>query len=95
MIAANGTLILAQEDDGFVSGFDSSQAFVGKLTLLNIWDSWLTVREIAGMASGATNVNGNVFQWRDIKNHLVGKVNVLENSEARLPGKTKCLGSRV
>jgi hypothetical protein len=38
------------------------------------------------MASGIINVNGNLLQWRDFRDHIYGAVTIKENSDFDLPG---------
>jgi hypothetical protein len=85
-IPANGAIVLGQEVDGFAKGFSSSQAMEGELAGLNFWTDFLTANEISGMASGIINVNGNLLQWRDFRDHIYGAVTIKENSDFDLPG---------
>lgn len=45
--------------------FDATQAFVGELSQLNIWDRVLRAQEIANIANCSTNMPGNVIPWVD------------------------------
>lgn len=67
-IASGDVVVLGQELDSYGGDFDDDQAFEGSLAGLNFWNYFLTANEIQGMASGVTNVNGNLLQWRMFKN---------------------------
>ena len=86
IIPSNGTMVLGQEVDGVAPRFDNSQAFKGSLAGLNFWTFFLSVDEIQGMAAGIMNVNGNLLQWRDFRNHTFGDVSIVDRSEAEIPG---------
>ena len=85
-IPSDGTMVLGQELDSFASGFANHQAFKGSLAALNFWTFFLSVDEIQGMAAGIMNVNGNLLQWRDFRNHTFGDVSIVDRSEAEIPG---------
>ncbi|XP_076998377.1 pentraxin-4 [Tamandua tetradactyla] len=51
-IPPGGVLVLGQEQDSMGGGFDSSEAFVGSLAGLAIWDRALAPGEVASLASG-------------------------------------------
>ncbi|XP_028408477.1 neuronal pentraxin-2-like [Dendronephthya gigantea] len=84
-IPSNGIVVIGQELDSYGGGFDSNEAFQGSLASLNLWRKFLTVNVIQGMASGVINVNGDLFQWRNLRNHVFGHVNIRERSEAEIP----------
>ncbi len=79
--------MLGQEVDSFAGGFSSSQAYKGSLAGLNFWTEFLTSNEIQGMAAGAINVNGNLFQWRAYRDHAFGAVTIEKKSDAHIPGR--------
>ena len=86
VIPGNGAIVLGQEVDSYAGGFDTTQAMDGALAGFNFWTDFLTANEISGMAAGVTNVNGNLFQWRDFRGHIYGAVTIKENSDFELPG---------
>ncbi|KAL1779931.1 pentraxin-4 [Sigmodon hispidus] len=51
-IPPGGSLVLGQEQDTVGGGFDSSEAFVGSISGLAIWDRALVPREVANLATG-------------------------------------------
>ncbi|XP_028408473.1 uncharacterized protein LOC114531032 isoform X2 [Dendronephthya gigantea] len=86
-IPPNGTVVLGQNPNFYDGGsFERKEAFQGSLADLNLWRKFLTVNVIQGMASGVINVNGDLFQWRNFRNHVFGDVNVRNRSEAEIPG---------
>ncbi|XP_062956182.1 pentraxin-4 isoform X1 [Cynocephalus volans] len=51
-IPPGGSLVLGQEQDHVGGGFDSSEAFVGSISGLAIWDRVLVPGEVANLATG-------------------------------------------
>lgn len=51
-IPPGGSLVLGQEQDHVGGGFDSSEAFVGSMAGMAIWDRVLTPGEVASLALG-------------------------------------------
>ncbi|XP_043828221.1 pentraxin-4 [Dromiciops gliroides] len=51
-IPPGGTLVLGQEQDTVGGGFDSSEAFVGSLAGLTVWDRALAPGEVSSIATG-------------------------------------------
>uniref|UniRef100_A0A2K5NK29 Pentraxin 4 n=1 Tax=Cercocebus atys TaxID=9531 RepID=A0A2K5NK29_CERAT len=51
-IPPGGSLVLGQEQDSVGGGFDSSEAFVGSMSGLAIWDRALVPGEVANLATG-------------------------------------------
>ncbi|XP_028397251.1 neuronal pentraxin-2-like [Dendronephthya gigantea] len=84
-IHSNGVIVLGQELDSHAGGFDAIQAFKGSLAGLNLWSQFMTTNVIQGMASGILNVNGNLLQWRDFRDHVVGDIVIQNGSEAEIP----------
>ncbi|XP_028397406.1 serum amyloid P-component-like [Dendronephthya gigantea] len=84
-IHSNGVIVLGQELDSYGGGFQRNQAFKGSLAGLNLWSQFLTTNVIQGMASGVLNVNGNLLQWRDFRDHVVGDIVIQNGSEAEIP----------
>ncbi|KAM6972832.1 neuronal pentraxin-1-like [Aplochiton taeniatus] len=63
-IKAQGVLVLGQEQDTLGGGFDATQAYVGELAHLNMWDRKLTSGEIYNLATCNSKAQpGNVFSW--------------------------------
>lgn len=85
-IPSGGVMVLGQELDSYGGDFKDDQAFKGSLAGLNFWSYFLTANEIQGMASGVTNVNGNLLQWRMWIGAVIGAVTIDERSKAEIPG---------
>ena len=79
VIRVGGSLVLAQEQDNVGGGFDSSQAYVGDLSDVNMWNKVLSGEEISSMSGQCHSEEGNVFEWSDF-NDVHGDAKVVEPS---------------
>ena len=66
--------------------FDSSKAFVGEITRLNVWKQRLESEYAQNMGRGCGLWNGNLVRWSELKYSLVGDVHVIPGSECYIPG---------
>ena len=57
-------LILGQEPDKFLGGFDENQLLVGKLSRFNWWSKVLNSSTVDKMANCNLNIEGNVVAWK-------------------------------
>lgn len=75
IISHGGTFILGKDQDGYL-GISNSDAFVGKMTDVNVWDYVLTTAEIRDQLSCERNntVVGNVLSWGSSKLSMYGGV---------------------
>ena len=91
VIRAGGSLMLGQEQDSFAGRLDSSQAFQGFLTDLNVWDYVVCQEIISRMSKACSSGKGNVYEWSNGKHGLVGRPRVFIPSPcsppAAVPGK--------
>ncbi|XP_078665528.1 uncharacterized protein LOC144907954 [Branchiostoma floridae x Branchiostoma belcheri] len=71
-IPAGGVWILGQEQDSPGGSFDTSMAFTGEISLLNVWDRVLTEAEIGAANNGTAE--GNIINWRQDTFLLYGQV---------------------
>ncbi|XP_056136813.1 neuronal pentraxin-1-like [Lampris incognitus] len=72
-IKPNGVLVVGQEQDTLGGGFDATQAFVGELANLNIWDRKLSIGEIYNLATCNSRARaGNVFSWTEANIEVFG-----------------------
>ena len=61
-----GALVLGQDQDSYLGGYQKFQSFQGNLTSVNMWDKILPSDEIAMLAKKCPSGEGNVIKWRDI-----------------------------
>uniref|UniRef100_A0A3P9I072 Neuronal pentraxin 1 n=1 Tax=Oryzias latipes TaxID=8090 RepID=A0A3P9I072_ORYLA len=72
-IKPDGVLVLGQEQDTLGGGFDATQAFVGELAHLNIWNKKLSMAEIYNLATCNSKAPaGNVFSWTENNIEIFG-----------------------
>ena len=74
----NGALVLGQELDAHIGGFDSEQAFQGNLTKVNIWDRVFSRNETTSLYQEGlcSRRQGNVIGWDDLKVKRSGAIQV-------------------
>nr|BAB22989.1 unnamed protein product [Mus musculus] len=65
-IPPGGSLVLGQEQDTVGGEFDSSEAFVGSISGLAIWDRALLPREVANLASGKELPTGAILTLTNV-----------------------------
>ncbi|KAK2870418.1 hypothetical protein Q8A67_024810 [Cirrhinus molitorella] len=79
-VRPGGTVLLGQDCDNYLGGFDAEQSFVGEVTDVHMWDHVLSGSEIRAVYSNQeTYVKGNVFDWSTIKYEITGDVLVVED----------------
>uniref|UniRef100_A0A8C3G0L5 Neuronal pentraxin receptor a n=1 Tax=Cyclopterus lumpus TaxID=8103 RepID=A0A8C3G0L5_CYCLU len=64
-IRPGGALILGQEQDSLGGGFDSSQALVGELSQVGLWDRVLSANQVASLARCGRVTQGSVAPWSE------------------------------
>ena len=70
-------MILGQEQDNLGSNFTASEAFIGRISQMNIWNYELKPQLILQMSKHADHFDGNVVAWSDFIENAddgVGKV---------------------
>ncbi|KAJ4934629.1 hypothetical protein JOQ06_007414 [Pogonophryne albipinna] len=74
-ISPDGVFIVGKNQDGLL-GISNADAFVGKMTDINVWNYVLTTADIRDQLSCETNgtVMGNVFSWGTTELSLFGSV---------------------
>ena len=65
-VIEQGVLVLGQDQDSYLGGYQEHQSFQGNLTSVNLWDKVLPSDEIAMLAKKCPSGEGNVIKWRDI-----------------------------
>ncbi|XP_077475099.1 neuronal pentraxin receptor a [Stigmatopora argus] len=64
-IRPGGVLILGQEQDSLDGGFDSTQALVGELSQMGLWDRVLSADQVASLAHCGMVTQGSVAPWTE------------------------------
>ncbi|XP_054615279.1 neuronal pentraxin receptor-like [Dunckerocampus dactyliophorus] len=64
-IRPGGVLILGQEQDSLGGGFDSTQALVGELSQMGLWDRVLSTNQVASLARCGMVTQGHVVPWTE------------------------------
>jgi hypothetical protein len=72
--AGGGSFVVGQEQDLVGGGFSNSEAYVGQLTQLNVWDHELSFNEIEAMRISCKKYMGNVIAWADVLSGLKGNL---------------------
>lgn len=88
-IKPGGAIVLGQEQDVVGGRFDATQAFVGELSGVNVWDRLLKPAEIQGMANCSATTPGAVVPWLDANVEIFGRGAAkmpMEVCQDRLPG---------
>ncbi|KAM6904860.1 neuronal pentraxin receptor a [Xenentodon cancila] len=65
-IRPGGVLVLGQEQDSLGGSFDSSQALVGEMSQVGLWDRVLSSNQVASLARCGRVAQGNVALWTEI-----------------------------
>ncbi|XP_067233409.1 C-reactive protein-like [Chanodichthys erythropterus] len=81
-VRPGGTVLLGQDCDKYVGGFDAEQSFVGEITDVKMWNYVLPGSQIKAVYSNQEPYvpKGNVFDWNTIKYETRGNVIVAENN---------------
>ncbi|KAJ3586725.1 hypothetical protein NHX12_013119 [Muraenolepis orangiensis] len=74
-VSPGGVFILGKDQDGFL-GISDSDAFVGRMTDVNVWDYVLSAAEVREQMTCERNttLTGNVFSWGSTPLSLYGGV---------------------
>ncbi|XP_036003615.1 pentraxin fusion protein [Fundulus heteroclitus] len=70
-IRAGGRVILGQDPDNYLGGFDINQSFVGEISDVNLWDYVLSDTAVQDMM---TAKRGNVLDWETVELRPNGEV---------------------
>jgi CUB/sushi domain-containing protein len=77
-VIPKGALILGQDQDSYMGGFQVGDAYQGNLTGVNIWDRVLAVNEISDLARSISSTGeGNTVKWSDLKTKTFGNVQLI------------------
>ncbi|XP_068719046.1 sushi, von Willebrand factor type A, EGF and pentraxin domain-containing protein 1-like [Montipora capricornis] len=83
VIASGGLFVLGQEQDQVGQNFSANEAFIGKMSQLNIWNYELGAQDIADMARHSENIIGNVVAWSDFYGPADTGIEKIQPSAAR------------
>lgn len=83
VIAAGGSFVLGQEQDAVAANFSANEAFIGKMSQMNVWSYELTAGDIADMARHAESLLGNVVGWPDFFDVANSGIKKIQPSVAR------------
>ena len=70
--------MLGQEQDSVGGGFSPNEAFVGNMTLLNIWDRTMSALEVLALSTSCREYTGTVYAWPDFLAGLKGRLKSLD-----------------
>uniref|UniRef100_UPI00358E6A86 neuronal pentraxin-2-like n=1 Tax=Myxine glutinosa TaxID=7769 RepID=UPI00358E6A86 len=73
-VEAGGTIILGQEQDIIGGNFDATQAFMGEMAQLGVWNRVLTSHEVSDLASCSRLPPEAVIGWHPVEVELHGGV---------------------
>ncbi|XP_018392761.1 PREDICTED: sushi, von Willebrand factor type A, EGF and pentraxin domain-containing protein 1-like [Cyphomyrmex costatus] len=80
VVQANGSLIIGQEQDRLGGGFSESEAFLGRLGLLDIWDVILNESNVTKLWTTCEKYHGNLVSWVQLRQYIHGDVVILASS---------------
>lgn len=73
-ISGKGILVIGQEQDSLGGDFSSTEAFIGTLTLFNMWDRELPLSDVENMMVSCQDFHGNVISWQEVQKAMHGGV---------------------
>ncbi|TSK18014.1 Serum amyloid P-component [Bagarius yarrelli] len=73
-LSGHPKIILGQKQDSYDGGFDIEQSFVGMLTDVHMWDSVLSLAEIAQYMHDELYQPGNILNWDSLEYSKTGYV---------------------
>ena len=76
-VVPGGKVIIGQDPDGYMGGFDASQSFVGEISDVNLWDSVLSDSTIQDLSSGMRVPRGNDLDWETSQLRIRGGAKVI------------------
>ncbi|EFN77937.1 Sushi, von Willebrand factor type A, EGF and pentraxin domain-containing protein 1 [Harpegnathos saltator] len=83
VIQANGSLVIGQEQDRLGGGFSEAEAFLGKLSLLDMWETVLNEHNITTLWNSCEQYHGNVVAWAHVRQYIHGDVLILASPFCR------------
>ncbi|XP_043278473.1 sushi, von Willebrand factor type A, EGF and pentraxin domain-containing protein 1-like [Venturia canescens] len=77
-IGANGSIVIGQEQDRLGGGFSASEAFLGKLSYLDIWDETLSHEDVTRLSRTCESYHGSIVAWAQTRRHIRGGIQILD-----------------
>ena len=78
-IPSGGTVVIGQDQDNVGGSFQIRETFgPGEVTEVNLWDTVLSVSDIAAQHSNCTITPGLVHSWPQFKDGVHGDVQIAE-----------------
>jgi len=66
-LTEGGALVLGQDQDKYIRAFQTSEAFMGYISKVNMWDRMMTSSEVKDLYNACAVVQeGNVMKWSDL-----------------------------
>lgn len=81
---ANGSLVVGQEQDRLGGGFSESEAFLGKLGLLDMWDVVLEESSVTELWNSCEKYHGNLVGWAQVRQYIRGDIVVITYADVNL-----------
>lgn len=72
-------MVIGQDQDDYIKGFQTSQSFKGYISKLNMWDRAMDSSEVNNLYNACADVQeGNAMKWSDVyTQNKYGKVALL------------------
>lgn len=77
--------MIGQEQDRVGGGFSESESFLGKLTLMDIWNTALTAADVKHLLNTCERYHGNVIAWSQVQERIRGDVAVIMHFSEAYP----------
>lgn len=74
IVIGNGTIVIGQEQDRLGGGFSASEAFLGKLSYLDVWGEILEREAIEDMSKSCEKYHGSILAWAETREQIRGNV---------------------
>ncbi|XP_071636943.1 sushi, von Willebrand factor type A, EGF and pentraxin domain-containing protein 1 [Temnothorax longispinosus] len=83
VVRANGSFVIGQEQDRMGGGFSESEAFLGMLGLLDMWDVFLDDSDVTKLWNTCEKYHGNLMAWAQMQQYIQGDVAILASPFCR------------
>lgn len=80
-IHPHGTVLLGQDPDSHLGGFEATQSFVGEITDVHMWDYVLSHMQVSALYANLKYKvpRANVFDWSTVEYEIHGNVMVVQD----------------